>query len=88
MPQHTQHTQVLLQIPQEIQRLIQELEIVQRKGGWENWAPESEVVKSLEMNELEDRRIPYLLTVVIYVAITAFFSLLPVTATMATPVIP
>jgi len=33
------------------------------------------VVKSLEMNELEDRRIPYLLTVVIYVAITAFFSL-------------
>ncbi len=48
MPQHTQHTQVLLQIPQEIQRLIQELEIVQRKGGWENWAPESEVVKSLE----------------------------------------
>lgn len=33
------------------------------------------VVKSLEMDKLEDRRIPYLLTVIIYVAITAFFSL-------------
>lgn len=33
------------------------------------------VVRSLEMDRLEDRRIPYLLSVIIYVAITAFFSL-------------
>lgn len=42
------NTQVLLQtLRQEIQHLIQELEIVQRKGGWENLATESEIAKSL-----------------------------------------